>query len=357
MPSDILTARLVRVTPLCLNSITYISLCWATGGSAVQGQLVGKRFVVREFLGAGAEAQVYRAIERETDHEVALKFQFARGHETVRTYRGDGENLAHAAHLGMLLADVRGVPEVFWHGRHGERHCLATEFVDGISVEEAICKARPVRCVATLAATLGQICETLSAMHDSGLVHCDLKPENLLIGARNDLLHILDLGSAEFIGRPFRGGTSGYAAPENLDQLGPVSARADVFSLGCVLIEMTTMKLPYGGQEGRPEAGLAPLPAADAALIPTRLRDLALRMVAYDPDHRPRDARAVLAELAPLLPRLGDPRPVKAWDPDPTARYRCCVSAEPPRAVRRARRITSCPACAARIPRSRRPRA
>ncbi|GAA3381961.1 MULTISPECIES: serine/threonine-protein kinase [Streptomyces] len=322
----------------------------------MQGQLVGKRFVVREFLGAGAEAQVYRAVDQETDHEVALKFQFARGPETVRTYRADGENLTHAAHLGMFLADVRGVPEVYWHGRHGERHCLATEFVDGISVQEATSKARPVRCVPTLVATLGQICETLSVMHERGLVHCDLKPENLLISARNDLLQILDLGSAEFVGRPFRGGTSGYAAPENLDQLGPVSARADVFSLGCVLIEMTTMKLPYGGQEGRPEAGLEPLAAGDAALIPAPLRDLALRMVAYDPDHRPRDAGAVLAELAGRLPRLGDPRPVKAWDPDPTARYRCCVFSEPPPAARRAKRITSCPVCAARIPRSRRPR-
>ncbi|MER5766617.1 serine/threonine-protein kinase [Streptomyces sp. NPDC001985] len=291
-------------------------------------EIVLNRYEVLEEVGSGGQGDLYAGFDRETGEKVAIKFQKPRAFESESWYREIGKDFVQEATWGDRLSGVRGIPRILDHGHHGNRYCIVMEFAEGRLLDDVIADARPLKHLPSVASVIGQLCEILSGVHRRGLVHRDVKPENVILGPDGQVW-LLDLGLAVGAGVrvEYAGGTIGYAPPEQLDASDRgLTARSDVFALGCLLLEMTIMRLPYAGRE-RPEPGCPVLPAEDIELIPGEFRSLALRMVDTVAENRP-TVSEVRDELRPFLPVPGSPPPAKPLTPDPTEYYRC-----PPPAV------------------------
>ncbi|MFD9537662.1 serine/threonine protein kinase [Streptomyces sp. NPDC060010] len=290
----------------------------------MRGVVIENRFkVLEQLVGESGQGEVYRGVELETRRDVAVKLQLPRLFEPSSEYKGNGEDMEVEGQRSVRLAGP-GIPEILWNGPYGNRYCIVMEYLEGPTLAEALAQCRPVK-TPTVAAVVGQLCETVGRVHDERLVHRDIKPGNIMIVGERGTIHLLDLGWAAEAGRvPERtGGTGGWMAPEQFDPTAVVSPALDIFALGCLILHMTVMTLPYGATAGsRPQEGTPVLPPDRLAALPPDLKDLALAMVAWSPGDRPVSAKEVSASLAPLLPAPGSPAPGRALKPDPTAYYR-----------------------------------
>ncbi|MFE6746650.1 protein kinase [Kitasatospora purpeofusca] len=155
-----------------------------------------------------------------------------------------------------------------------------------------------------------QICSALAAAHDAGMVHRDIKPENIMV-TEAGAVKVLDFGIAQLDigtgGLTTTGtvvGSPAYMAPERWTG-GRVDGRADLYALGCVLVELCTGARPFSG-DSTPVLMYqhlnAPPPALDPAEfgLPAELAGLVTELLAKDPEHRPADARTVERRLAEL---------------------------------------------------------
>ncbi|MFI0976533.1 protein kinase [Streptomyces sp. NPDC021093] len=198
------------------------------------------------------------------------------------------------------------------------------EFVEGRQLHDVLSDALPIRYPEAIASIIGQLCEILREVHDRNLVHCDLKPENVIVQP-DGRLRLIDMGLAITAGQKTcdSRGTRGWASPEQSDACTPgLTRQADIFGLGCMLIEMTVMRLPYGGLEELAEPGGPVLPPEKLAALPPEFASLALSMVRWNAEERPADVREVFEQLRPHLPALGSRWSSKRLRPDPTEYYR-----------------------------------
>jgi serine/threonine protein kinase len=159
-----------------------------------------------------------------------------------------------------------------------------------------------------------RLAKVLDHLHRQGFVHCDVKPENVIVG-RTDRTTLLDFGlacrlrnrRAEVDENPLYMGTVEYAAPEQLCG-GPVDIRTDTYSLGCILYEMITGRLVFDGLSPGEivQRHLDEDPVAPSELVsdvPWQLEDLVFDMLAKRPGDRPRNPGEVLGKLKRLIPR------------------------------------------------------
>ncbi|HTR52901.1 MAG TPA: protein kinase, partial [Kofleriaceae bacterium] len=265
------------------------------------GMLVGGRFEVESVAGRGGMGAVYRARDRERGGHVALKIVDAAGNRAVRFERE-----------ARVLADLEhpAIVRYLAHGRTaaGEPF-LAMEWLEGEDLAARL-KREPVG--ARDAVRLVQrAAEALGVAHARGIVHRDIKPSNLfLVGGECARVKVLDFGvahvQADALTRTGAAlGTPSYMAPEQARGERRIDARADVFSLGCVLFECMVGHPPFVGENTM--AVLAKILIEDAPRVsslrgdlPAELDDLIARLVAKDPAVRPRDGRDVAALLGVL---------------------------------------------------------
>lgn len=267
------------------------------------GDVLGERFELEELAGSGGMGEVFRARDRLSGEIVALKVLLAgRGPETARFER-EAKVLAELSHPGIVKYVDHGVTP------QGQPY-LAMEWLDGedlftrlgrrgLSVDESL----------TLAA---RVADALGAAHAAGIVHRDLKPTNLFLeGGDPARVKLLDFGIAQLGGGPrvtqtgVLVGTPGYMAPEQARGENPTDARADVFSLGCVLFECLTGKPAFSGDHLM--AILAKVLLEDPPLLralrpemPAGLEGLVARMLAKIPSDRPPNGEAVKRALEAL---------------------------------------------------------
>jgi tetratricopeptide (TPR) repeat protein len=264
------------------------------------GTVIAERFEIERPAGSGGMGDVYRALDRRTGGPVALKI--LRPEKTAELDRIFQE--------ARIVADLRhpGIVGYVDHGLADGRRYLALEWLTGMDLEARL--AGGALDVAE-AVELGRcVAEALGAAHARGVVHRDVKPSNLfLVEGRIDRVKVLDFGIARLDGtRDLRAktgmflGTPGYVAPEQARGMRSLDARADVFSLGCVLFECLTGKHAFAGEHV--VAVLAkilleepPRVRSARSRVPAWLDDLVARMLAKDPAMRPRDGGAVAAEL------------------------------------------------------------
>ncbi|MER6604821.1 serine/threonine-protein kinase [Streptomyces sp. NPDC000927] len=285
---------------------------------------VENRYEVLEAVGEGGQGDLFLGRDRRSGERVALKLQKARNLGPESIFHSAGRNLLEEGSRMTMLTGIQAIPEILATGTHRGRRCLVMEFVEGRQLQHVLLAARPVRHPEVIASVIGQLCEILREVHDRNLVHCDLKPENVIVQP-DGRLRLIDMGLAITAGdrTEFERGTLGWASPEQSDKCeSGLTRRADIFGLGCILLEMTVMRLPYGGLEERAQPGSPVLPADRLAKLPPEFASLALRMVRWNAEERPADVREVFDQLRPYLPRLGSRRPSKRLRPDPTEYYR-----------------------------------
>jgi serine/threonine protein kinase len=287
-------------------------------------------------LGAGGMGVVFKAEDPLLKRLVALKVllpRFAADPESRARFVREARAQAAVEHDRVvpifLVGEVNGVP------------FIKMPLLRGESLEAAL-KRAPRLPAAEVARVGRQVAEGLTAAHEAGLIHRDIKPGNVWLAGNRRRVKILDFGLAREVKRqPAPGepvtavgtvvGTPYYMSPEQAQGL-PVDHRADLFSLGVVLYEMATGRLPFTGPT--PVAVMAALtagrptpPAELAPGLPPALNALILRLLAQDPADRPPTARAVAAALwqieldlaRDLAPVPVTPAPV--GEPDPSTEF------------------------------------
>ncbi|MFS0695206.1 serine/threonine protein kinase [Streptomyces nitrosporeus] len=282
------------------------------------------RYEIHGFFDDGGYGDLYVGRDRVSGTKVAVKAQKPWRTGPLTFHRAEGEELAEEGVRMRALCGIESIPRIITTGTYKENRCLVMEFVEGRQLRSVVSAAHPVKDPGTVASIVGQLCEILWDVHSRQLVHCDLKPENVIVRPDGHLC-LIDMGHAVRIGEPTTRelGTPGYAPPEQLSENSEgLTVRADIYALGCMLLEMTVLHLPYGAAERRARQGQPVLPAGQHEAVPPEFRDLTLRMVRLAAEERPADVREVFDGVRAYLPGQGARRPVKPLTPDPTEYYR-----------------------------------
>ncbi len=261
---------------------------------------VAGRYRIDGIIAAGGMATVYRAHDEELDRLVAVKMLdegFARDENFRRRFLREARTAARLAHPNVV--------QVFDAGDDGVPY-IVMELVDGENLAEI--QKRRGRLPWQEAVELGkQACSALEHAHEHGIVHRDVKPQNLLV--RDDgTLKIADFGiarAAEETRLTQAGtilGTAAYLSPEQAAGE-EVTPAADLYSLGAVLYEAIGGRPPYELESvaelaEKQKRGPAPL-AEIAPGVPPRVEDPIMRCLARNPEYRPRSAQALAVELDP----------------------------------------------------------
>ena len=271
---------------------------------------------------------VYRARDRELDELVAVKVL----RRELVAEPGMLDRFRREVKLARRVTH-RNVARVFDIGEHAGEKFITMELVDGESLAARLARDGALQIGDAVAMGIA-IGEGLAAAHAAGVVHRDLKPDNVLL-ALDGRVVVTDFGIARAIavqggGKRTAGmivGTPEYMAPEQIEG-GAIDARTDVYAWGIVLYEMLTGRSAWTGDSALAiitARMLAPPPDPRAVRIeiPVPLAELVLRMIARSPGDRPDSARDVLHALAAHVPTSGSVRPVRH------------ASQRPPRQVQR----------------------
>jgi eukaryotic-like serine/threonine-protein kinase len=260
-----------------------------------------KRYRRVRLLGHGGMATVELARDTELDRPVAIK-RLAENLAANEEYK---QRFLREARLAARLSHPN-IVAVYDAGAENGIPYIVMEYVEGETVSDLFRRRGRVGPAEAVALAL-QACSGLETAHDAGLVHRDIKPQNLLI-TPDGTLKIADFG----IARSLDGtqltqvgtvlGTAGYLAPEQAAGE-PVTAAADIYALGAVLYELLTGRPPYEANSlaelfaKQTEGSITPLREL-APAAPTRLEDAVMHALARAPKYRPESAAAFAAEPA-----------------------------------------------------------
>jgi serine/threonine-protein kinase len=211
------------------------------------GEVLSDRYEVEELVGTGGMSSVFRAHDRLLDRKVALKVlhqQFGEDADYVERFRREARAVAALSHPNIVTVIDRG--------EHENRQFIVFEYIDGENLK-ALIERRGAAPVATALELAMQIARGLSFAHQQGLVHRDVKPQNVLLNGDGQA-KVTDFGIARSLdvqhGMTQTGtvlGTSDYIAPEQA-QGQRVDEHTDVYSLGVVLYELLTKEVPFPGE-------------------------------------------------------------------------------------------------------------
>jgi len=210
------------------------------------GDQLAERYDLEEVVGSGGMSTVFCAYDTQLERRVAIKIlheRFAGDGEYVERFRREARSVAQLAHPNIVSVIDRGSDD--------GREFIVFEFVEGENLKEQIVRSGPLPLRRAIELAVA-VADGLSFAHGRGLVHRDVKPQNVLL-SENGAIKVTDFGIARSLdvehGLTETGtvvGTSEYLAPEQASG-GAVSAATDVYSLGVVLWEMLTGHVPFGG--------------------------------------------------------------------------------------------------------------
>jgi serine/threonine protein kinase len=285
--------------------------------------LKGERYEIQEFLSRGQEKEIYRAFDRDLDCLVALDVfsgsnPIMPGGHTVSAW--EARALGH-------LGDHPNIATVLDRWNECDTACMTTRYLSGGSLKDLIADARKSGgslAVDEILRISSEIANGLAHIHACRFLYLDLQPKNVRFDQWHKIrlvdfdtaVPIGDTASADLPDRTI----SAYMAPELLAG-GPVSERADLYSLGVAFYEMCQGYPPTGSSPADAQAKRiqAQLPVLDREDLPQTLIDLVESLLSPTPEHRPTSAAEVIERLD--LIRAGKPGPMpKAGDSQPFPR-------------------------------------
>jgi serine/threonine protein kinase/tetratricopeptide (TPR) repeat protein len=273
-------------------------------------------------IGAGGMGEVYLAQDTKLDRKVALKVlprEVASDRNRMERFVREAKSAAALNH-----PNIAHIHEI---GEHDGTHFIVMEFIDGVTLREKIHREQTE--VTKLLKYLQQTAEGLSKAHDTGVVHRDLKPDNIMI-THDGFAKVLDFGLAKLVENRRSGfglsegsnaptemmqqqsvpgtviGTVGYMSPEQAQgRTDEIDQRSDVFSFGCILFEAVTRHKAFEGKDAIDSLNKiirepAPPITDFRADLPTHLQRIVRRCLAKDPDDRYQTMRDVAIELREL---------------------------------------------------------
>ncbi|WP_371744465.1 Stk1 family PASTA domain-containing Ser/Thr kinase [Georgenia sp. TF02-10] len=264
------------------------------------GRLIDDRYQVDARIARGGMATVYRATDRRLERTVAVKVMhphLAESAEFVARFRREARAAARLTHPAVVAVHDQGTT--------GDASYLAMEYVDGPNLRDVL-RQRGALPLGEALSIAGQVLDALAAAHRAGLVHRDVKPENVLLTA-DGRPKVADFGLARAVTEATAAttgtvlGTVAYLAPEIVTQ-GRADPRADVYAVGVLLYELITGRQPFTGEAPIQVAfqhvnARIPAPSTAVAWVPAEVDELVGALTAKELDERPRDAAAALVLL------------------------------------------------------------
>jgi len=263
-------------------------------------RIFDKRYVIKRKLGSGGMADVYLAEDQELGRRVALKLlddRHAADEQFVERFRREAQSAAGLNHPNIVSIFDRGLAEGTYY--------IAMEYLDGRTLKELLVRNGPTP-VPIAIDYARQILSALAFAHRNGIVHRDIKPHNIVVGS-DGRLKVTDFGIARSGASQMTEvgsivGTAQYLSPEQA-RGAPVDPRSDLYSLGVVLYEMLTGKVPFTGETPVEIAmkHLSQVPTPPSELRPEVPHDLdavVMRALAKDPAQRYGSAEEMDADLA-----------------------------------------------------------
>ena len=264
------------------------------------GTLLAERYEIMELLGQGGMGAVYKARDTELERLVALKLirpELASNPEILRRFKQELILAREVTH--------RNVIRIFDLGQAKGIKFITMEYVEGRDLR-AVLRDRGKIPTDETVEIIAQVCRALEAAHSAGVVHRDLKPQNIMLDAKGRV-YVMDFGIAHSLETPGMTqtgalmGTPEYMSPEQARAM-KVDARSDLFALGIIFYEMLTGISPY-----KADTALAtllkrtqerPQPPADVdTTIPKTISDVVMKCLEIDRDHRYSTAREILEDL------------------------------------------------------------
>jgi serine/threonine-protein kinase len=277
----------------------------APGGLLAHGAVFAGRYEVLGTLGKGGMGVVYRARDRQLDEVVALKLlrpeALASDPTMLERFKQEIKLARRITHRNVLrthdFGETSGVPYI------------SMEYVEGVTLKELV-RNRGALPLGVGLSIAKQMCHGLGAAHETGVVHRDVKPQNMLILPETGELKIMDFGIARVSTVADSGltsagtvmGTPDYMPPEQA-QGRPADSRADLYSLAVVLFEVFTGRLPFAGET--PMALIVahvqqppPRPRSVNPRLPLELEEVVLKGLQKDPARRWQSADAMREALS-----------------------------------------------------------
>lgn len=267
-----------------------------------------QRYTILEHVGGGGMADVYRAHDTLLDRSVAVKIlrsQFTNDDDFVNRFRREAQAAARLSHPNIVnIYDV---------GKDEDVHYIVMEFISGETLKERI-QREPLP-IETSVRVATEIAEALEHAHENNLIHCDIKPHNILM-THVGRIKVTDFGIARAVSSATMNhtgtilGSVHYFSPEQAKGT-MVGAKSDIYSLGVVLYELLTGELPFNGEtpisialqhlqeEPRPPRELNPQ-------IPPLLEAIVLKAMAKDPKQRFATITEMIADLRMVQNYLHD---------------------------------------------------
>ncbi len=264
------------------------------------GKRLDGRYEILELIGAGGMANVYKANDRLENRIVAVKIlrgEFLDNAELVRRFKNESKAIGMLSHTNIVkVYDVNFSDTVLY---------IVMEYIDGITLKDYIDRKKPLSWKDTIHFTT-QVLRALQHAHDNGIIHRDIKPQNIMILSIGSI-KVMDFGIARFSRSETRTitnkaiGSVHYISPEQA-RGEETDAKSDIYSVGIILYEMLTGKLPF---ESDSAVSVAMKQISDEAIspreiipdIPEGLEEITMKAMSKDPAKRYQSASQMLRDI------------------------------------------------------------
>lgn len=279
-----------------------------SGSDDLLGELLDGRYRIDSPIARGGMSTVYRGLDTRLDRPVAVKVMdpvFAGDPQFLSRFQFEARAVARLSHAGLVA--------VHDQGRDRGHAFLVMELVEGGTLRELLLERGAMPPEVALS-VLEPVLAALSTAHRAGLVHRDVKPENVLI-SDDATVKVADFGLVRAVSAAGHTasnvilGTAAYLSPEQVTT-GAADARSDVYAAGVLLHELLTGTPPYTGDTALSVAyqhvnGTVSAPSSRVPGLPVELDDLVAAATARDPQERYRDAGQMLGEVLAVRRSLG----------------------------------------------------